>query len=63
MPPASRREQLAQERNRYRVWACGSFANASTLSGSIRNTAAAFSPAPKTPSPTSKCQKLPYFAS
>jgi hypothetical protein len=49
--------------NRYVVCACGRLAKASTLAGSIRNTAAASSPSPKTPSPTSKCQTLPYFAS
>jgi ABC-type nitrate/sulfonate/bicarbonate transport system ATPase subunit len=48
---------------RYVVCACGSLAKASTFAGSMRNTAAASSPAPNTPSPTSKCQTLPYLAS
>src|SRR5439155_24167980 len=60
-PSAERRLRSV---NRYVVWACGSLAKAKTLDGSIRNTAAASSPAPtKTPSPTSKCHTLPYFAS
>ena len=57
------RERTQRSLNRYLVCACGCSAKASTLAGSIRNTGPTSSPVPKPPSPTSKCQTLPYFAS